>query len=113
MILLTIPYISDKYNWGPLIKLEEEAIDLQLITEEQGRWQLIKYLLNSDSGDHFDKEKGTKKEGFNFDHQKIKSYRLEPQGEGETLGIFGIDGESYPAQRMQASMSSRKCLTFV
>jgi len=53
-IFLSIPYISDKYKWGPLVKVEEEAIDMQYITAENGRFQLIKYLLNSDSGDHFD-----------------------------------------------------------
>ena len=37
---------------------------------------LLKYMLNCDSGDQFDKEKKTKKEGFNFDWAKIKSFRL-------------------------------------
>jgi hypothetical protein len=28
------------------------------------------------------------------------------------MGLFGIDGERYDAQRMQASMSDKKVLTF-
>ena len=112
VIFLSMPYISDKFNWGPLIKQQEELIDLQYITSEQGRFQLAKYLLASDNGDHFDKEKRTIKEGYNFDYHKIKSYRLEPLGEGNARGVFGIDGESYPAQRVQASMSDKKVLTF-
>lgn len=55
VIFLAFPYISDKFQWGPLIKKEEELIDLQFITSEQGRMNLIKYLLASDNGDHFDK----------------------------------------------------------
>ncbi len=86
---------------------------MQYITEEHGRYQLIKYLLSSDKGDHFDKEQQAPKEGYQFIHNKIKSYRLEPLGEGDNLGIFGIDGERYEAQRMQASMSDVKILTFI
>ena len=43
---------------------------------------------------------------------KIKSYRLEPTGEGVTMGIFGIDGERYEAQRMQGRISEKKIITF-
>jgi hypothetical protein len=32
-------------------------MDMQVVKEEAGRWQLAKYLLNCDSGNHFDKEK--------------------------------------------------------
>jgi hypothetical protein len=49
---------------------------MQVVTEEQGRWQFIKYLLASEKGSHFDRQEGTKKENFNFIHAKIKSYRL-------------------------------------
>jgi hypothetical protein len=42
--------------------------------------ELIKYLLASEKGDHFDRAKGCRKEGYNFGHAKVKSYRLEPQG---------------------------------
>jgi hypothetical protein len=28
------------------------------------------------------------------------------------MGLFGIDGERYDAQRMQASMSDKKVITF-
>jgi hypothetical protein len=40
----------------------------------------VKYLLASEKGDHFDREKGCKKEGFNFENAKVKCYRLEPKG---------------------------------
>jgi hypothetical protein len=56
--------------------VEDEAIDMQFVTSDHGRWQLIKYLLSSSSGDHFDKEREVRKEGFEFDHSKIKSFRL-------------------------------------
>jgi len=72
----SIPYISDKYEFAPLLKVEDEAVDMQFLTEEHSRWQLTKYLLSSDSGDHFDREKGCPKEGYNFGYGKIKSYRL-------------------------------------
>ena len=49
---------------------------MQFITSENGRWQLIKYLLSSSNGDHFDKEQQRKKEGYEFTHGKIKSFRL-------------------------------------
>jgi len=49
---------------------------MQYMTSEDGRFQLIKYLLSSDDGDHFDKEKKMPKEGFSFTHLKLKSYRL-------------------------------------
>lgn len=42
----------------------------------------------------------------------MKSFRLEPLGEGDLVGLFGIDGERYDAQKMQASMSDKKVLTF-
>ena len=53
---------------------------MQIVLGEHGRWSLIKYFLNVDSGASFDKEKGGLKEGVNFGWGKIKSYRLEPQG---------------------------------
>ena len=37
---------------------------------------------------------------------------MEPLGEGDARGIFGIDGESYPAQRVQATISDKKVITF-
>ena len=55
-MLCRLPYISEKYKMAPLVKLEEEMIDLQAITEEDGRTQLVKFLLKSDSGSHFDVE---------------------------------------------------------
>lgn len=55
---------------------------MQLITSDHGRWQLIKYLLSSSNGDHFDKKTQSPKQGYEFDYNKIKSYRLEPFGEG-------------------------------
>jgi hypothetical protein len=58
------------------LKVEDEAVDMQFSTEEQGRWQLAKYLLSADSGSHFDREKGHPKEGYNFGYGKVKSYRL-------------------------------------
>ena len=76
VIFLSIPFISDQYEWGPLLKVEEEAIDMQVVTQSHGKYQLLKYILNSSKGDHFDKEKGTIREGFDFTHQKLKSYRL-------------------------------------
>jgi hypothetical protein len=79
-VFCAIPFISDQYEFAPLLKVEDEAIDMQFITSEHGRWSLIKYLLNSSNGDHFDKEKGTPKEGYNFGYNKVKSYRLEPLG---------------------------------
>lgn len=51
---------------------------MQIVTEEQGRWQFIKYLLASDKGSHFDREEGAKTKNINFIHAKIKSYRLQP-----------------------------------
>jgi hypothetical protein len=56
--------------------VEDEAVDMQFLTEELSRWQLTKYLLSADSGSHFDREKGGPKEGFDFGYGKIKSYRL-------------------------------------
>ena len=51
------------------------------------------------------------KEGFEFEWEKIKSFRLEPNG--DDVGVFGIDGERYEAQRVQARVSGRKILAFV
>lgn len=53
------------------------------------------------------------KEGVALGWAKIKCFRLEPQGEGELRGIFGIDGEEYEAQKLQVSLSDRQLLTFV
>ena len=53
---------------------------MQIVLAEHGRWSLVKYLLNADSGGSFDKAKGELKNGVNFAWGKIKSYRLEPQG---------------------------------
>lgn len=52
--------------------------------------QFLKYLLSAESGSHFNREKQSIKEGLNFGHGKVKSYRLEPLGEEK--GLFGIDG---------------------
>ena len=65
---------------------------MQVVLAEHGRWSLVKYFLNSDTGSHFDKEKGELKQGVNFAWGKIKSYRLEPKGEGFYKGMLGIDG---------------------
>ena len=85
---------------------------MQYITADHGRWQLIKYLLNSDNGDHFDKDKEQQKEGFSFQHVKIRCFRLEPSGEEGNRGVYGIDGENYQAQKMQACLDQKKILTF-
>ncbi len=52
-----------------------------------------------------------KTKGFNFDWKKVKSFRLEPVGNDR--GDFAIDGEKYPAQKIQAKISAKKVLTFV
>jgi hypothetical protein len=39
-------------------------MDMQLITQDAGRLQLAKYMLNCESGQHFDKENGTIKQGY-------------------------------------------------
>jgi hypothetical protein len=36
-------------------------MDMQKMSEEAGRWQLTKYMLNCESGSQFDKEKKSKK----------------------------------------------------
>ncbi len=36
--------------------------------------------LKLEKGDYFDKEQETIKEGFEINHKKIKSFRLEPLG---------------------------------
>ena len=46
-MLCRLPYISEKYKMAPLVKLEEEMIDLQAITEDDGRTQLVKFLLKT------------------------------------------------------------------
>ena len=46
-----------------------------------------------------------------FEWEKIRSFRLEPNG--EDMGVFGIDGEKYEAQKVQAKISDRKILAFV
>lgn len=67
--------------------------------------------MNCESGNQFDRQKKTIKEGYNFEWDKIKSFRLEPNG--DDVGVFGIDGEMYPAQKIQAKISDKKVLTFV
>jgi hypothetical protein len=67
-------------------------------------------MLNCESGNQFDKENKKIKEGFKFEWDKIKSFRLEPNG--DDVGVFGIDGEKYDAQRIQARVSDRKILAF-
>lgn len=95
------------------MKVEDRAVDMQFTTEEQGRVELVKYLLSSEKGDHFDRKNGCKKEGYNFGNAKVKSYRLEPRGNRPERGLFGIDGERYEAQRMQASVSNKSLITFI
>ena len=65
--------------------------------------QLTKYLLSSDSGSHFDIEQGKQAAGFDFDFQKVKSFRIEPLDPNEP-GIYGIDGERYESQKIQAGI---------
>jgi len=51
---------------------------MQLILTQHGRWELIKYLLLSSDGSHFDIRNQTRKEGMQFLWEKVKSYRIEP-----------------------------------
>lgn len=53
-------------------------IDMQTVMQEAGRAQLTKYLLSSDSGSHFDLANHQPAQGFNFNYNQIKSFRLEP-----------------------------------
>ena len=85
-------------------------MDMQKMSEESGRLQLTKYMLNCESGSQFDRKTKKVKDGFKFDWDKIKSFRLEPNG--DDLGVFGIDGEMYEAQKIQAKVTDRKILTF-
>ena len=68
---------------------------MQYLVSSDGRYQLVKYLIGMQDGSQFDKEKGTKNDSYSFTYGKIKSYRLEPLGEGAEMGVFGIDGEYY------------------
>lgn len=77
-IFCSIPYISDKYKIAPSVKVEERLLDLQLLDQDDGRGQLIKYLLHSEDGSHFDIENNRPHEGFQYTHGKVKSFRLEP-----------------------------------
>ena len=56
-------------------------MDIQIIRENMGRMQLMKYLLASGSGSHFDESTQNIKQGFRFEHFKVKSYRLQPLGD--------------------------------
>lgn len=94
-IFSTISFISDKYEVAPLLAPEDKAIDMQLVTNGHGRWNLVKYLLNLETGAHFDRLTGELKEGAHLSWAKVKSYRVEPKGAGYSRGVFGIDGESY------------------
>lgn len=71
-----MPFISNKYEFAPLLTMEEKAVDFQFITDEQSRYDLAKYLIACEKGDHFDREKKCKKEGYDFGHVKVKSYRI-------------------------------------
>jgi len=58
-----IPWISVKYKQSPLLRIEDKAIDMQVVLSEHGRFNLLQYLLRCDSGDNFDLEKREVKEG--------------------------------------------------
>ena len=111
-IFCSIPYISDKYKIAPSVKVEDTLLDMQLLNEQSGRFQLAKYLLSSDSGDHFNTETKAPAEGFEFMHRKVKCLRLEPLNPAQ-MGVFGIDGERYEAQKIQATFHEETFEAFV
>lgn len=101
-LFCSIPYISDKYKVAPLLDISEGKIDMQCNEAAAGRWKFLKYLLNFESGNQFDKETRRIREGYELLHRHVRSYRLEPIGEDK--GLFGIDGEHYPAQNIQCEV---------
>lgn len=111
-IFCTIPYISDKFKIAPCVKIEEKLIDYQTVRESHGRMGLTKYLLSCDSGSQFNLEEQKPADGFNFDFHKVKSFRLEPLDPLEP-GVFGIDGESYESQAIQASFCDETFESFI
>lgn len=97
---------------APLLKQDEHYIDMQVLRHQNGRYQLLKYLISSDSGSQFDLQQEQPAAGYEFMYRKITSFRLEPLDPNQ-MGIFCIDGESYESQRLQAGLSDKTFLAFL
>ena len=59
---------------------------------------MVSLAWNFSAGDHFDKRNKRVKDGCKLEYKKIRAFRLEPNP--NYPGIFSIDGEEYPAQKM-------------
>lgn len=78
---------------GPLMDLDREVMDMQLMDESINRYYIAKYFLNITGGTHFNTKKRQKQKGFKFIYDNITSFRLQPYG--DRIGIFVIDGQRY------------------
>ena len=53
-MFMTLPFASVGMKFAPLLHYDHNNIDFQLVTEECGRFGFLKYLLDYQSGSHFE-----------------------------------------------------------
>ena len=63
-----VSYATEKIKIAPLLKIEDRAIDMQIMTENGGRSSLIRYFINCNDGKHFNLEEERPTEGITFFH---------------------------------------------
>eukprot|EP00347_Sterkiella_histriomuscorum_P013340 403365091 len=119
------PYIGIKIHSAPMAKINDGFNDIVVQEANQGRFKLTNQLLQHDDGSYFNQNNGELKNSLGIDYLKCTEWRLDPflktpceltfDSEGNQVdnriypqnyeydesAFFSIDGEKYPAQRIQ------------
>lgn len=95
---------------APRAKINDGFCDIITMKSSQGKYNLVKLLLNQDSGDYFNAN-GNLRAGSGVEYIKTKCFRLIPKNnlnDSDNLDIsnlmhrfYSIDGERYPLEPIQ------------
>lgn len=91
--VVNVPYISETTRFAPQSRVNDGAMYLVLLRDTLSRGDLMKVLLECETGDH------VRIPGV--ETIPVRAVRIEPKGPEDKMGRYSLDGESMAACPIQ------------
>lgn len=92
-----MPWMASDVLFFPTSLPADGHMDVAITEDDLSKWEMIKIMLDSSTGNHF----YSKKVHF----YKCKAFELDPQ---VPRGYLSIDGESFPMGKLKCEALSQK-----
>ncbi|CDW82761.1 sphingosine kinase 1 [Stylonychia lemnae] len=127
VLIMNCPFMGETMRCAPLSSIQDGQNDIIVQEVNQGRLKLANQLIQNDYGSYFDSQ-GNIKSSLGIDYAKCTQWRIDPfnrtpesnksevtqidckyqsRFRDDRTAFFDIDGEKYPAQRIQARVLKR------